>query len=163
VNHFTFVQGQYDSLFGNFITITNQYQDTYVSNNIAITQSTQRILTQPDILITAEDLGVNANGIPIGLRRTGAVAPIWVNNNGINGQAIAAGPGVIEGTVVISFSKVGPYIRNAGPLNGQSSLTEESGFSSFVWGSFDATTNAPIVYPTGSSIYELEQQVLGGN
>ncbi len=163
VNHLTFVQGQYDSMVGNFITITNQYQDTYVSNSTAITQSAQRILTQPDILIMAEDLGVNANGIPLIMRRTGTVAPIWVNNNGINGQGVNAGPGQINGQVVISLSKVGPYIRNAGPLNGQSSLTEETGNSSFVWGSFDATTNAPIVYPTGSSIYELEQQIFGGN
>lgn len=159
VNHFTFVRGQYDSLLGNFITITNQYQDTYVSNSIAITQSTQRILTQPDILIMAADLGVDGDGIPIRGTRTETVSPTWVNNDGLNGQAALNGPGVINGQVVITLSKVGPYFRNNEPT----SLTEESGRASFVWGSFDATTNAPIVYPIGSSIYELEQQVLGGN
>ena len=29
-----------------------------------------------------------------------------------------------------------------------------------MWGSFDGTTNAPVVYPTGTSIYNLENQVL---
>ncbi len=165
VDHITFVQAQYDSTFGNFITITNQYQDTYISNNVAYTQTTQRILTQPDILFTAEDLGLDAGGNPIIMRRTFAGAPVWINNSAINGQAALAGPGVINGQIVLSFSKLGPYIFNAGPFeDGQVFLDEFNSFGSgFIWGSFDGTTNAPIVYPSGTSIMELEQYVLGGN
>lgn len=164
VDHIIFKQGQYDSLLGNFITVTNTYQDTYMSNNVAHTQTTQRILTQPDILISAEDLGLDAGGDPVVVRRTTAAAPVWINNNALNGQAALAGPGVIAGQVVLTFNKLGPYFYNAGPFeDGQIFLTEFNSGSGFVWGSFDGTTNAPVVYPIGSSIQELEQQIFNGN
>lgn len=164
VDHISFVQAQYDSIFGNFITLTNQYQDTYISNNVAYTQTTQRVLTQPDILFTAEDLGLTADGSPIFVTRTFAGAPVWVNNSALNGQAPLAGPGVINGQVVLAFSKLGPHYYNAGPYeDGQVFLDEFNSGTGFIWGSFDGTTNAPIVYPSGTSIMELEQYVLGGN
>ena len=40
-------------------------------------------------------------------------------------------------------------------------LTEETAFKKgFLWGSFDGSTNDPIVYPQGTSIRQLEAQVL---
>lgn len=164
VDHIIFKQGQYDSLLGNFITLTNQYQDTYVTNYTLVTQTTQRILTQPDILISAEDLGLTVGGNPVRVRRTTAASPVWINNNALNGQAALAGPGVIAGQVVLLFNKLGPFNFNAGPFaDGQTFLMEFNSGSGFVWGSFDGTTNAPVVYPIGSSIQELEQQILNGN
>ena len=165
VDHLTFVRGQYDSLIGNFITLTNQYQDTYVTNSTLKTQVTERILTQPDLLFSAEDLGLDVGGYPIFVRRTFAGAPAWVDNNALNGQAALAGPGVIDGQIVLSFNKVGPFNRNFGPFpDGQAFLDEANARGNgFLWGSFDGSTNAPVVYPIGSSIQELEQQVLGGN
>ncbi len=164
VDRLTFQQGRYDSLIGNFITTTNRYQDTYVTNSTLVTQTTERILTQPDILISAEDLGLDGFGNPIFIRRTFAAGPVWVNNNGLNGQAALAGPGVINGQVVLTFNKVGPYFYNQGPdADGNMFLDEITSFGGFIWGSFDGTTNAPVVYPIGSSIQELEQQILGGN
>ena len=160
VDHITFQQGRYDSLLGNFITQTNHYQDTYVTNNTLVTQTTQRILTQPDIIFTAEDLGLTSGGFPVATRRTTAGPSAWVDNNALNGQASLPGPGVIGPQIVISFSKIGPFLVNQEP----SFLDEYNSFGGFfVWGSFDGTTNAPIVYPFGSSIEDLEQQIFRGN
>jgi hypothetical protein len=164
VDHITFQQAKYDSVQGVFVTVTNTYQDTFLTNSSLVTQTTQRVLTQPDILFSAEDLGLDANGVPIFVRRTIAGPTPWVNNNAINGQAALDGPGVINGQIVITFNKLGPFLFNFGPdPNGISFLDELSGFPGFVWGSFDGTTNDPVVYPIGSSIQALEQQVLGGH
>jgi len=43
---------------------------------------------------------------------------------------------------------------------GPSFIDELSATPDFVWGSFDGTTNAPIVYPSGRSIVDMENQVL---
>jgi hypothetical protein len=39
-------------------------------------------------------------------------------------------------------------------------LSELEGTTNFIWGSFDGTTNDPVVYPSGSSIVNLEAQIL---
>jgi len=160
VDKILFKQAKYDSVFGNFITNTVQYKDTFITNSHRIKQSTARVLTQPDILFSAEDLGQNAGGFPVGVRRTTAAPSAWINNDAINGQATIAGPGQIQSQIVITFNKVGPHILNQNPF-----FLDEADplFVGFVWGSFDGTTNAPVVYPIGSSIEDLEQEVLGGN
>jgi hypothetical protein len=160
VDRITFREAQYDSVFGSFITVTNQYQDTFFTNNTQVTQTTERILVQPDIIIVAADLGV-VDEVPVAIARTQAEAPEWVNNDALNGQVALAGPGIIAGPIFLAFSKVGPHTFNQG-LPGPAFLDEfNSNGTGFIWGSFDGTTNAPVVYPIGSSIQELEQQLLG--
>lgn len=162
VDHITFREAQYDSLFGNFIIVTNQYQDSFITNGTQITQTTERILVQPDIIIVAADLGT-VDEVPVAVTRTPAAAPAWINNDALNGQSVLAGPGIIAGPIFIAFSKVGPHTFNQG-LPGPAFLDEFNSLGSgFIWGSFDGTTNAPVVYPIGSSIQELEQQILGRN
>jgi len=39
-------------------------------------------------------------------------------------------------------------------------LDELTSFVDFAWGSFDATTNAPVVYPNGTSLQNLINQTL---
>src|SRR5207244_7346892 len=39
-------------------------------------------------------------------------------------------------------------------------LDELTGAVDFVWGSFDATTNAPVIYPNGTSLQNLINQTL---
>jgi len=41
-------------------------------------------------------------------------------------------------------------------------LTEANAIDRPIWGSFDGSTNPPVLYPNWFSIQELEQQVLGG-
>jgi hypothetical protein len=155
VDKITFKLARYDSLFGLFITVTNEYTDTYYTNSTLKTQNTQRVLTQPDILFAAEDLGIKEKGLPILSRRTNTDG--WVNNDPLNGQSTLAGPGVIQPQVVITFSKLGPYLVNQQP----SYLDEALADAGQVWGSFDGTTNPPVVFPDGASIQELIQQVFG--
>jgi hypothetical protein len=149
------------SLFStNFLPITNCYIDTYISNSIPIQQTAVRIVRRPDILFTAEDLGT-VFGIPTPYGRTFN----YQNNNALNGDANLAGPGVIPGAdgdqasqIRIFFSRVGPYYWNY-HYPGDFYLNQAPPYH-FAWGSFDGSTNTPIVYPTGSSITNLESQIL---
>jgi hypothetical protein len=140
----------------NFITITNISTDSYISTNTMITNIMRRRITGPDFLFTAQDIGLNPNGIPWTLARN--ITGTWVNNSGASGQGVAAGPGVITPPVVITFNKLGDYLVNQNP----GFLNERTGFRSLIWGSFDGTTNAPKVYPEngGQTMNWLEQLIL---
>ena len=161
VDKITFALGKNDSTFGTFSPITVQYTDTYKTNSTLQTQTTRRVLTQPDIIFQVADLGVDPlSGYPIMVRISGCVSPNWINNSSLNGSAILSGPGQINPTVVIQLSSVGPYIVNENPYFLDQVNPYDVGW---VWGSFDGTTNDPVIYPIGTSIQDLEQQVLGGN
>jgi hypothetical protein len=146
----------FDSQLGQFVPFTNSYTDDYVTNGVVRQQGVLRTLNAPDILFSAGDLGVNAAGVPLFWGRSVS----WVNNNALNtagGGGTLGGPGEVQPTVVITFSSVGPYYRNV--FEG----SQEQGVFGVVWGSFDGTTNAPIPYPLGTSIQDLERRVLQGS
>jgi len=151
--------GRNDSFFGNFLPVTNQYTDTYVTNSTLRTQNTQRVLTQPDILFSAEDLDLDVGGYPILATRTGAATPVWVNNNLLNGQATLAGPGQIQPAITITFSKVGPYNINNWPYYIDEATAYYNGV---IWASYDGSTNPPIIYPVGTTVQDREMQILSG-
>jgi hypothetical protein len=138
------------------------FTDTIVTNGAGFGQTLQRVISIPDILFTANDFSGNDATIAIGgVART----PNWVNNAVINNrnQPGDSGPGNIAPTatvpVTITFNTVGPANLNRWPP----SLDEPRGVPlAVIWGSFDGTTNEPVVYPSGTSIQDLEQQVLGG-
>ena len=153
VDKITFVRGNYDSILGAFTTtITNAYTDQYYdSNSVLRSQSVARVITQPDFLFRAADLGVADGYSPIFFSRTDIS---WVNN----GQQGNGGPGQIDGPVVFSFSNIGPYIINSGSFLDE---FNNSGVG-FVWGSYDGTTNEPVTYPNGS-FNDLVQQIQFGS
>lgn len=160
VDKIIFVYGKNDSTYGNFLTVTNTYTDTYVVDSSLQTQTTQRILTQPDILFAAADLGIYVDGTPILATRSAN----WVNNNLLNGQSTLAGPGQINPEVVITFSSLGPFIMNLNPYFNDEADPDNMDYRNYpwgIWGSFDGTTNPPVIYPNGTSIGDLEQQVFG--
>jgi len=66
-----------------------------------------------------------------------------------------AGPGTMEPGIPIVFNKVGPIYENSAPAF----LDEAGQLLWFIWGSFDGSTNAPIVYPNGTSIDSIENQI----
>jgi hypothetical protein len=146
---------------------TNTYTDVYYTNVliggvsywVPQTQTVVVSNTQPDIIFTAEDLGVDAGGSPILFRRSLLTA--WQNNSVANSVATLAGPGVIQaplgGSIELTFSKLGPYFFNSNPFFIQS--TNRTGVG-VVWGSFDGSANPPVVFPDGASIQELEYRVL---
>jgi len=157
VDKITFVRGNYDSLIGSFIATTNIYTDYYVSNSVLRSQTVARAILQPDFLFLAQDLGVAGGFAPVATRRTDTGG--WINNSGINSQAALAGPGQITSQVDILFSQVGPYF-----LNAQTDFLDEFNNvgDGFAWGLYDGTTNTPVVFPNGASIFDLEQQILYG-
>jgi hypothetical protein len=150
-----FVRANYDSLLGQvFQPITNVYSVVTVTNNQAVTQTYERVVTTPDILFSASDQSSGpANMLFNGLFTRG----VTFDQNHITPGL--AGPGTIITPSTIALNKVGPVYYNYGPnyVNGP-----QAAFMSlyFIWGSFDGSTNAPIVYPNGSSIQNLADEVL---
>jgi hypothetical protein len=143
----TFLRANYDSLLGRFFQpITNRYRLVAVTNSQPVVQTFERVVTSPDFLFTARDL-----------LRTSALRTETAGNfrtdNALRGLA---GPGNIEPNMEIVFNKVGPLLINFGPFF----IDEATAITNFIWGSFDGSTNAPIVYPNGTSIMNLENQIL---
>jgi hypothetical protein len=134
-----------------FQPVTNIYHLKAVVNNQVVDQAFQRIVTRPDFLFTARDLGGPPGIFPLSV--FAVVRSINFNQNNI--LPGLAGPGTIEPQWVIALNKVGPILLNTYPA-----LDETTGGLIFQWGSFDGTTNDPIVYPQGTSIKDLENQVL---
>jgi hypothetical protein len=143
-----FVNGQY--------ALAHRFTESivYITNGISrsVNQQVTRILTAPDILFTAADLAATDTTSAVSARGEGATS-----NDAINGSQTLDGPGQIAGPIAITFNKVGPTLFNSFP----SFLGEANGFLDFVWGSFDGSTNDPVVYPVGSTIRDLERTVFG--
>ena len=177
IDKVTFVRMYNQTLItSNFFPFTTNYLDTYYitegdTNVVVKHKMLARTTYRPDILFTAADEGEKPANFPVGAWSTAAAG--WENNgslNGVypgNGTALPfAGPGVIPGQIFdndaspppmsISFSKLGPRTRN----NVFFSHEEQLGPNTFTWGSFDGSTNTPIVYPVGASFIELENLIL---
>jgi hypothetical protein len=151
-----------------FYPITNNYTLFAITNNTLIPQQVQRVISAPDFLITASDIGDQDpnNNVLAG----GSVARSIVFD-ATNTYPNLAGPGTISrlgglfapGTV-FNYNKVGPFYLNGftGAFFGFPFITtsEANQLQGLVWGSFDGTTNAPVVYPNGTSITNLENSVL---
>jgi hypothetical protein len=99
-----------------------------------MTQRVERIIKKPDFLFSAK----NVNNPNDGLYFERTTTTNWINNAGLNGSS-EGGPGVITPQVEITFNKLGHVI-----LFSFDQFYEADQYS---WGSFDGTTNAPVVYP----------------
>jgi hypothetical protein len=162
VDRIQFQRASFDSLVGqNFTPITNDFATSLVvTNSTNSNQFLRRVVVRPDILFGAEDLGFFVGlGGPVAFRRTFTTG--WDNNNAIDGNGNLAGPGVVRppagASIRLDFNKVGAVIGNQAPF-----FLDQSSpfFRYFVWGSFDGSTNTPVVYPAGTSILDLERQIL---
>ena len=167
-----------------FPPFVDTYQEQIVDINGQIrTISTTRIVAAPDLLFTARDLtgvlvapgfGFQSDGfssilLPGGNAVSGdadaspGTMISWItstNNDTINGFEVLDGPGNLQFNVVsdnIAFNRTGPQYLNVFPgALGQPSTPL------FHWGSYDGSTNAPFVYPQGSTIQEIEDEIFGG-
>lgn len=147
IGKITYVKTTYDSLIGEFyLPITNIYRLFALTNSQIITQTFQRVITAPDIIIAARDLDTSA-----------ALRPITsVNFNSSNAIPGLAGPGTIEPRIEFTFNKVGPLLVNFyNPGEFLDGLDEAHASTNFVWGSFDGSTNAPIIYPDEYNLNDL--------
>jgi hypothetical protein len=149
-----FVHKDFDSLLGRFFQpITNNYRMVAVTNYLPVGQNFQRVVTAPDILFSAADQVSGPNA-----RVNWNTSTRNVNFGTANVYAGLAGPGTIDPSSTITFDKSVPVYVNQSPyyLNGYNSTVDYS----FIWASFDGTTNDPVVYPNGASIQNLVNQII---
>jgi hypothetical protein len=128
---------------GQFLPMTNQYTDTYVTNGGLIQQQVQRVISQPDFLFCASDTGKE---YPVLLPYARSGTTNWINNASVNENPSGGGPGVIQPPVRITFDKLGPTLLTVG-----TALQETNYDASIFWGTYDQSTNAPIIYPLPQS------------
>jgi hypothetical protein len=153
VDKITFVRVNYDTLVGNWVTLTNVYEDRYISNFVQRTQLIQRTLPAPDILFVAADLGINPpNGEPFFYAKQMS----FTSQDALNGNAALSGPGQIFPPQTILFSKLGEYLINVGG-GGQT-----DGSPGAIWGAYDGSEAEPYIFPQGASIRALEKLVFDG-
>jgi len=147
----------YDSLIQRYWTpITNTWTAVAVTNNTRYSQTMTRVVTVPDFLFAAADLLVPLPPVNFSVMRT---VPYWDTNGiPIDDTFLINGPGTIQpnGVTTFTFSKVGEVYYNIGP----SSMDEATAYTDFLWGSFDGTTNAPVVYPVSSSVADYQNQLV---
>ncbi len=144
VDKVTFQRVNFDSILGStFTPITNRYTDTFINptNGRVVRQKVARAILRPDIIFTAQDLGIIL-GIPVFSGRSSTAN--WSNNAAINTAIVgtaAGGPGVITPGIIIAFSNVLPYFdAEPGGLDSDFPIP-------LAWGSFDGTDQPPVVYP----------------
>lgn len=156
VDNIKFVRANYDSLIGQFFQpITNFYTMEVVSNSQLVTQTFRRVITQPDILLSANNQ-IAGNTFDGSVERN-------INFDVGNVLPGLAGPGVINSPVTFDYNKIGAAFNN-GPLgaytNSFSFLSQLTQYSALAWASYDSSTNPPVVYPNGTSLQNLENQIL---
>jgi hypothetical protein len=154
VGRLQFVQHNYDSLIGQFWEpVTNVYTMVFVTNSQPFRQTFQRVVTAPDFLFSAADLTAGPGQNPIVPIDAHSV-PGFSTDPGYSGLA---GPGTINpGGRIITYNKVGPVYYNQSFSYLQGTNNQFAYAAYFLYGSFDGTTNRPIVYPDATSIAKLE-------
>ena len=161
IEHVQFVRANYDSLLGQFFQpLTNKYSMVKIVNSQPVIENYQRVVTQPDFLLSAADLD-----------GASSVENINFDQSTVSGGL--AGPGTITPSTQITYDKVGPIFYN-GPwgnlpflnqtvlqFNPQTALDQltQSANSLVTWASFDGSTNFPVLYPNGTSIANLINQI----
>jgi hypothetical protein len=166
VKNIKFVRADYDSLTGQYWQpVTNDYTMVVRTNSQAVIQRFRRVVTRPDFLFSAEDLTAGPAAPPVNYIFTRNL-----NFDTANLLNNLAGPGTITPAATISFNKAGPVYFNtpSSGMDGTPYFNQTPGGDIsdsfynhyFVWAAYDGTTNAPVVFPNGSSIASLENQML---
>lgn len=134
VEKITFVRQDIDSLLGFAFPITTQYVDSYITNNTVVQQQVERVVTTPDFVFSSGATGTGAF-----LTRSGT-SNWWKDAS--SDQLGLAGPGVIRPSVKITFNRLPVRIQSYDDDYGGDIWSAKYE----VWGSFDASTNSPVVY-----------------
>lgn len=152
----------YDQVLGRYLEpfITNYtVVARNITNHVNITQTVARVVYQPDFLFTAQDFvpGPAADQNTPYPRMTRGIT------YGPDNAAGNPGPGTIESPTFITFDSGGPVYLNFatnGYFLSQGYASELSSLRTAIWASYDETTNAPIVFPNGTSLQELENRMV---
>jgi hypothetical protein len=131
-----------------------------------------RTVIAPDIIFTAGDLTFpgpqnfqetlvrsSPTGTPPGFITYGDAVSPGTLNNGLLGAPIVT-PSVITPELVVTLNNSGQVYYNRGTSSIEYNDQANAVALGFIWGSFNGSTNAPIPFPTGTSIEEIEAQVL---
>jgi len=161
IDKIQFIRVNYDSLLGQtFEPITNSFTMVAITNSQTRLQHFDRLVTTPDVVFDAEDLAAG-NGAVNGASIAAIGVPNYDQGNILPGLA---GPGVINPPTAFIFDKVGNVFINGSlavyAQTTNSFLNQTTEYQLLAYGSFDGTTNAPVVYPNGSSILNLQNQLL---
>jgi len=157
IGHVQFVREDYDSLLGQvFQPETFNYSMVAVTNSQYITQNFTRTVTAPEIVMVASDV-LNNNYVTRNLS--------FDTSQAIAGEA---GPGAILpitdftfNTDVNTFYNGEPVDANPIPASGYLPNQSTAYFPPYLtWASYDATTNLPILYPSGADLQNLANQML---
>jgi len=147
----TFVRHPFGSLSGEFKPFTNRWTDVYYDWDDPVYQEVERVTTSPDILFTGRDFGA-------GLAATRTGTTNWANNAALNGNSGGAGPGVIQPPITLTYNTCGPfYVNTWDPSRNIYWLDLSNASPGFQWGSFDGSTNLPIIYPNVQIAFEPTQ------
>jgi hypothetical protein len=163
VDKISFTRMQWDANRSAFVAITNVFTDTYLSNGVPVQQALQRVLYRPDITFRARDLPlVLRNLAPDTYSLFGSLyqltdARTWTNHAALNGRPGMAGPGTIPAGQTIDFTT---FSRYAHAQLGSPTVMIGNGF-----GSFDGTTNAPVVYGLNDAATSvtIESRIVNGS
>ena len=164
MDHIEMVRTDYDALLGlHFEPLTLLYTEMVLTNNGIAPRTVTRTVIEPDILFEARDLqggdataGIAPYGIVV--RSVGGEGDgAWLSSDSLDGiSGDDFGPGVIVPSYEIVFNTVGEIYYNQWPFLMEGDFSTQS---LLTWGFFDGSTNDPIVFPVGTSVLELEQQV----
>ena len=141
VDKITFVPQPLNLVSGTFLAITNLFTDTIITNGVLMRQQLARVISQPDFLFTAQDLQEPLSSPDV--VRTGTTN--WINNANLNGNPNGPGPGVIQPPITITYNIAGQTFWHDNSMSDET-VDDET----FLWGTFDASTNIPVVYPVSS-------------
>ena len=153
-----FIRANYDSLLGQFFQpLTNKYTMVMITNSQQVTEYYQRVVTHPDFLLRAQDLASFDSGASV-------TRNIQFDQSQIlNGLA---GPGTITPATTFTYDKAGTvYFNGTRNLYGLSTnvfldpLNESTQIQLLQWASFDGSTNDPVLYPNGTSLVNLANQL----
>jgi len=172
-----FIRRDFDSLIGQFWDpLTNDYAlpELDETNHVIVIRHFQRTVTHPDFLFSAVDLVTPttftySNVVTFTL--TGFANGLSFRTlqfNDTTRQPNLNGPGTIVTPLlapnIIALNKLNPLFLNTSSTLGTNNFLfpDETTQSLLVgWGSFDGTTNVPIVYPNGTSLADLENLITG--
>jgi len=157
IERIQFVRANYDSLIGQFFQpFTNYYTMTVITNGQRQTEYYQRVITRPDFLMSAQDLNGGPATIPVN--------PYVARNLNFDQSTILnglAGPGTITPSTTFTFNKAGRTYYNVSPaFVAPAFISATNSRDLYLWGSFDGSTNDPVVYPNGTSIADLQNQIV---
>jgi hypothetical protein len=152
-----FVKTPFDSILGTtFTPRTYNYSKQAIVNGQVTTVGFTRFITQPDIIFSTADLVIRTSPLLVPNAYTRDIAFLAPPAASTGGGPL---PNVFLPQQQVTYDNAFPILGNGDPTF----LTDDNSRLIAAWGSFGSSSAAPIVYPNGKSILELENQVLSGD